>query len=48
LAYSMPNSLVTFDRFWLSDGTAEDQPLLTAKFFGGCQLRTQSGDPYVP
>jgi len=48
LAYSMPNSLVTFDRFWLSAGTAEDQPLLTAKFFGGCQLRTQSGDPYVP
>jgi len=48
LAYSMPNSLVTFNRFWLSAGTAEDQPQLTGKFLGGCQLRTQSGNPYVP
>jgi len=31
--FGMPNSLVTFNRFWNSAGTgATDQPLLTAKF----------------
>jgi hypothetical protein len=28
----MPNSLVTFDRFWSSAGTAIDQPLITLNF----------------
>jgi hypothetical protein len=41
----MPNSLVTFNRFWGSAGTAADQPAKVAQFLGatklpnGCQLQ---------
>lgn len=33
-AHTMPNSLETFNRFWHSKGTAEDQPSLLTQFFG--------------
>lgn len=33
-AHSMPNSLVTFNRFWDSSGTAVDQPKILSSFFG--------------
>jgi hypothetical protein len=33
-AHSMPNSLVTFNRFWNSTGTAVDQPKILSNFFG--------------
>jgi len=34
--YTMPNSLVTFNRFWRSAGTSADQPAITSQFlFGG-------------
>jgi hypothetical protein len=33
-AHSMPNSLVTFNRFWNSSGTSVDQPKILSKFFG--------------
>jgi hypothetical protein len=33
-AHSMPNSLVTFNRFWNSSGTSVDQPLILSNFFG--------------
>jgi hypothetical protein len=32
---SMPNSLVTFNRFWGSRGTAADQPVLINAYLGG-------------
>jgi len=32
--HMMPNSLITFNRFWLSSGTAEDQPALLQQFYG--------------
>lgn len=31
LDYTMPNSLVTFDRFWGSSGTAIDQPAIVGQ-----------------
>jgi len=33
-SHSMPNSLITFNRFWNSSGTAVDQPSITSQFFG--------------
>jgi hypothetical protein len=33
-SHSMPNSLITFNRFWNSSGTATDQPSITSQFFG--------------
>lgn len=33
-AHTMPNSLVTFNRFWQSSGTAVDQPSILSLFFG--------------
>ena len=33
-SHSMPNSLITFNRFWNSAGTTVDQPRITSKFFG--------------
>jgi hypothetical protein len=33
-AHSMPNSLVTFNRFWNSSGTAVDQPQILSTFLG--------------
>jgi hypothetical protein len=30
----MPNSLITFNRFWLSAGTADDQPFQLQTFYG--------------
>jgi hypothetical protein len=33
-AHSMPNSLVTFNRFWNSTGTTVDQPKILSNFFG--------------
>ncbi len=33
-SHSMPNSLITFNRFWNSAGTAVDQPSITSQFFG--------------
>lgn len=39
--HTMPNSLVTFNRFWTSAGSAIDLPSLTAEFWGvddGCKL----------
>ena len=33
-AHSMPNSLITFNRFWNSAGTAVDQPNILSQFFG--------------
>ena len=33
-AHKMPNSLVTFNRFWLSSGTAIDQPSIVQQFLG--------------
>jgi hypothetical protein len=33
-AHSMPNSLVTFNRFWNSSGTAVDQPKILSTFLG--------------
>jgi hypothetical protein len=33
-AHSMPNSLITFNRFWQSSGTAIDQPKIVTQFFG--------------
>ena len=37
-AYAMPNSKVTFDLFWLSRGTANDQPMQVGNISGpgGC------------
>jgi len=32
--HMMPNSLITFNRFWLSSGTAADQPALLSQFYG--------------
>ena len=32
--HMMPNSLITFNRFWLSSGTAADQPALLSAFYG--------------
>ncbi|HWX91138.1 MAG TPA: hypothetical protein VNY29_00790 [Terriglobales bacterium] len=32
--HMMPNSLITFNRFWLSAGTADDQPFLLQTFYG--------------
>jgi hypothetical protein len=32
---SMPNSLITFNRFWGSQGTAEDQPAILNDYLGG-------------
>jgi hypothetical protein len=32
--HMMPNSLITFNRFWLSSGTANDQPFLLTQFYG--------------
>jgi len=34
LNHAMPNSLVTFNRFWNSAGTSTNQPLLYTKFLG--------------
>jgi hypothetical protein len=34
-AHSMPNSRVTFDRFWQSAGTSVDQPAILVQFFAG-------------
>jgi hypothetical protein len=41
LNMAMPNSLVTFDRFWNSAGTAVDQPAALRQFAGSasCQLQ---------
>lgn len=39
--HTMPNSLVTFNRFWTSAGSAVDLPALNAQFWGlsaGCSL----------
>ena len=33
-SHSMPNSLITFNRFWNSLGTTVDQPSITSQFFG--------------
>jgi hypothetical protein len=33
-AHTMPNSLVTFNRFWSSSGTAVDQPSILTQFLG--------------
>jgi len=33
-AHSMPNSLVTFNRFWNSSGTSVDQPKILSNFLG--------------
>jgi hypothetical protein len=33
--YSMPNSLVTFNRFWATKGTADDLTVLFANFMNG-------------
>ena len=33
-SHSMPNSLVTFNRFWNSAGSSVDQPSITSQFFG--------------
>ena len=33
-AHSMPNSLITFNRFWNSSGTAIDQPKILSMFLG--------------
>ena len=33
-AHSMPNSLVTFNRFWNSSGTSVDQPKILSTFLG--------------
>jgi hypothetical protein len=33
-AHSMPNSLITFNRFWNSTGTSVDQPKILSNFFG--------------
>ena len=32
--HMMPNSLITFNRFWLSSGTADDQPFQLQTFYG--------------
>jgi len=32
--HMMPNSLITFNRLWLSSGTADDQPALLQQFYG--------------
>ena len=32
--HMMPNSLITYNRFWLSSGTTEDQPALLTQFYG--------------
>jgi hypothetical protein len=32
--HMMPNSLITFNRFWLSAGTGSDQPALLSGFYG--------------
>ena len=32
--HMMPNSLITFNRLWLSSGTADDQPALLLQFYG--------------
>jgi hypothetical protein len=32
--HMMPNSLITFNRFWLSSGTALDQPQILLDFYG--------------
>lgn len=32
--HMMPNSLITFNRFWLSSGTTDDQPALLQQFYG--------------
>jgi hypothetical protein len=33
-SHSMPNSLITFNRFWNSAGSTVDQPSITSQFFG--------------
>jgi hypothetical protein len=33
-AHTMPNSLITFNRFWLTTGTAVDQPKILSQFLG--------------
>jgi hypothetical protein len=35
-AYAMPNSAVTFDLFWLSRGSSNDQPQQVGSKVGGC------------
>lgn len=42
-SHSMPNSLVTFNRFWNSAGTAADQPALLNAF----SVQATGGDPAV-
>lgn len=35
--HMMPNSLITFNRMWLSSGTSADQPALLNQFYGNTQ-----------
>lgn len=43
--HTMPNALVTFNRFWASAGTMNDQPSTVAKFWGksSCNLTPDPG-----